>query len=182
MEALVFSEHPRGTIYARTWSKSRERLESALLELYGAYEEHSHQALIFPSGMGAIGATLAALAQSKQAPFLLLYGDELYCEVPRTVRYVAEAASSRVSYQAVDVTRHGELRKLFREKGKDIGIFHFEARLRGFEASNGLCMPLQLETATSRRRAPTQVGNSSTLASCPSFGSWRQPLDRDSPT
>ena len=64
MEALVFSEHPRGSIYARTWNKSRERLESALVELYGGGD--GHQALIFPSGMGAIGATLAALAQSKQ--------------------------------------------------------------------------------------------------------------------
>lgn len=126
-EALVFSEHVRGAMYSRTWSRSREKLESALLELYGL-SLGRHQALLLPSGMAAIGATLAAVANSRsKEPWTLVYGSELYCEVPRTVHYVADSCGTKVSCVSVDITNVQELLELFRKRGKTIGIFHFEA-------------------------------------------------------
>eukprot|EP00913_Durusdinium_trenchii_P014462 g13566.t1 len=64
-EALVFSERRGFPLYARTWSRAREALESSLLRLYQRNDQQ-HQALIFPSGMAAIGATVAAIAQNQQ--------------------------------------------------------------------------------------------------------------------
>lgn len=125
-EGLVFSEHVRGAMYSRTWSRSRERLESALLELYGL-SLGRHQALLLPSGMAAIGATLAAVANARsKEPWTLVYGNELYCEVPRTVRYVAESCATKVSCVSVDINSQ-ELLELFRKRGRAIEIFHFEA-------------------------------------------------------
>ncbi|CAK9041075.1 unnamed protein product [Durusdinium trenchii] len=127
-EALVFSERRGFPLYARTWSRAREALESSLLRLYQRNDQQ-HQALIFPSGMAAIGATVAAIAQNQQAdakkPWILVHGNELYCEVPRTLHYIADS-SGRARCMAVDVTRHGELRELFAQMGASIKVFHFE--------------------------------------------------------
>lgn len=89
------------------------KLESALLELYGL-SLGRHQALLLPSGMAAIGATLAAVANSRsKEPWTLVHGNELYCEVPRTAHYVADSCGTKVSCVSVDITNSQELLELF---------------------------------------------------------------------
>ncbi|CAE7944443.1 Slc8a2 [Symbiodinium sp. KB8] len=83
-EKLVFSQpRARGQrypLYSRTWNRSREDLETAVMQLYGLDSRTNH-ALILPSGMGAIGALISSVAAGLAGEtWTLVHGDELYCE------------------------------------------------------------------------------------------------------
>ncbi|CAE7271180.1 metC [Symbiodinium pilosum] len=130
-EELVFSQSrgrsQHGPVYSRTWSKAREDLESSLMRLYGL-DSNTNHALILPSGMGAIGAVMSSVAASCSGQeWTLVYGDELYCDVARTVQYVAEASGGKITTCPVEIRDTQRLRRLFTEKGAGIRLFHFEA-------------------------------------------------------
>lgn len=130
-EKLVFSQpRARGQrypLYSRTWNRSREDLETAVMQLYGLDSRTNH-ALILPSGMGAIGALISSVAAGLAGEtWTLVHGDELYCEVARTVRYVSDTQGKKMSTCAVDIREHSRLRSLFAEKGAAIRLFHFES-------------------------------------------------------
>ena len=130
-EALVFCESSAADahepVYCRTWSRAREQLEAALLALYGLDADH-HHALIVPSGLSAIAAVMASVAASHpHEDWVLVHGDELYCDVPCTVQYLVEAHAPHVARVAVDVRDREALLGLFAARGPSIRLFHFEA-------------------------------------------------------
>mmetsp|Transcript_7011 Transcript_7011/g.9329 ORF Transcript_7011/g.9329 Transcript_7011/m.9329 type:complete len:326 (-) Transcript_7011:398-1375(-) len=91
--------------------------------------------------MNAIGAILTSLTrhhiqvrfntskrQKQQQSLLIVHGNELYCDVLRTIRYTAETFPlDAVISKAVDVCYSQVLLDFFQQHGQDIGIFHWEA-------------------------------------------------------
>jgi len=130
-ESLVFesraSAAKRGAIYCRSWSSTREAVEKALLEVYGRSAEE-HSAFIFCSGMAAIGATMSSLARPNQKrTCIMVCGNELYSEVPRLVQHLVEEHAPFLRAVSFDIRDAAGLKRFFKEHGKDISLFHFEA-------------------------------------------------------
>lgn len=116
----------RGPTYCRSHSAHREQLGNALLSFYGRSID-MHDALVMPSGMTAIGAVMSSLAAPCGRPSMIVYGDELYCDVARTVAHLVEIHAPLLESVAVDIRDHATLRKVFTEHGHKISVFHFEA-------------------------------------------------------
>jgi cystathionine beta-lyase/cystathionine gamma-synthase len=72
--------------------------------------------------MAAIAACLDGLTRASPDGAIIVHGDELYCDVARTVGYL-----KAVRGEAVDVRDCEALLALFREHGPQIRVFHFES-------------------------------------------------------
>ncbi|CAE7767343.1 Slc8a2 [Symbiodinium sp. CCMP2456] len=108
-EKLVFSQpRARGQrypLYSRTWNRSREDLETAVMQLYGLDSRTNH-ALILPSGMGAIGALISSVAAGLAGEtWTLVHGDELYCEAGKRRVPRLEGLNTFLSLPATRVYR-----------------------------------------------------------------------------
>lgn len=127
----MFASVPEGDRhkYCRSWSPAREQLEIALVESYGQSPSF-FSALVFPSGMAAIGAVMyTALTRPADghAPAVLIHGSELYDDVPRTANHLEETLTPRVQVLSVDIRDLATLRAVFAEYRERISMFHLEA-------------------------------------------------------
>uniref|UniRef100_A0A0G4IBF2 Uncharacterized protein n=1 Tax=Chromera velia CCMP2878 TaxID=1169474 RepID=A0A0G4IBF2_9ALVE len=127
-ESNVFCLKKGKKFYSRSWSRDRGFLEDQVLQLYRV-AAGGYKAAIFSSGMNAIWTVMAShlLPYAAEASSIIVYGSELYCDVPRTVKLLCDMNPGRVEAEAVDVRDSNALRRLFTRCGKNIRIFHFEA-------------------------------------------------------
>lgn len=109
-----------GPMYCRSASLARTRLETAVLRLYGK-EMPGHMGCVFPSGMAAIGACMVGITHGAQRD-IVVYGNELYGDVARTVAYL-----QGVQGVPVDVRDRDQLIHVFQTHGAAIAVFHYEA-------------------------------------------------------
>ena len=120
----------RGPVYCRSSSEARRDLQDKLLELYNRTTKSGFDAAVFPSGMCAIGATLTSTISSwKQTPAcpefpIVVYGDELYCDVNRTVRYLQDTQG--ILGVKINVCDDQQILDTFQRFGKEIRVFHWE--------------------------------------------------------
>merc|ERR1712070_957899 len=84
-------------------------------------------AIVMPSGMAAISAVMYAHAAPCGNASVIVYGDELYCDVKRTVEHLVDVHAPLLTAFPVDVRDAIALRSLFAGQGHKIRIFHFES-------------------------------------------------------
>ena len=134
--------------YSRSQAPLRRKLEQEILNLYGATSTHT--AHVYPSGMTAISGAISAIvderlmasnpqegsgkkAAADAPPFIpitIVHGDELYCDVFRTVKRLVAMHMGRVRAEGVSIRDHAKIIKVFQDAAKGgapVGIFHFEA-------------------------------------------------------
>ena len=115
-----------GYPYCRSGSKIRENLERELLIYSGKDQDFQTEAVVFPSGMNAIICAMEVVLKewkdSTMVPHFVL-GNELYCDVRRTVEYLKETNTFTVEY--VDVKQTENIKKIF-ETNKRIALFFIE--------------------------------------------------------
>lgn len=121
MSSLIFDPPPKksahhGPMYCRSTSIARGRFESAMLALYDK-KMPAYMAEVFPSGMAAIMACFHGITRTR--PGCLVMGNELYCDVARTAKYL------RLDVRTVDIRDHVSLMHLF--ENNTVCIFHYES-------------------------------------------------------
>uniref|UniRef100_A0A0G4HVU1 Cystathionine gamma-synthase n=1 Tax=Chromera velia CCMP2878 TaxID=1169474 RepID=A0A0G4HVU1_9ALVE len=121
----------RGEVYCRSTSRERTLLEHEYLKLYNCdcpFKGATHRAAVFPSGLSAIGTVMSAhlLPYAAEKSNVIVLGDELYCDVARTAKNLCGANPGRMEVVTVDVTDKAALLGLFKKRGRQIRLFHFE--------------------------------------------------------
>jgi cystathionine beta-lyase/cystathionine gamma-synthase len=83
----------------------------------------------FPSGVCAIDSTIACLMKENEwKPVNLIYGNELYCDSPRSFKEFEKEFPHLVTLHKVDIMKEDSLMQLFQECAKEDKrvIFYFE--------------------------------------------------------
>ena len=75
--------------------------------------EHS---FIVPSGMSAISVTIQSILRlpNSSLKINIIYGDELYCDTPKTITYLVSGLI-HVHRYTIDLTQTDDILRLFRE-------------------------------------------------------------------
>eukprot|EP00656_Telonema_subtile_P012448 TRINITY_DN16268_c0_g2_i1.p2 TRINITY_DN16268_c0_g2~~TRINITY_DN16268_c0_g2_i1.p2 ORF type:complete len:396 (+),score=107.53 TRINITY_DN16268_c0_g2_i1:141-1328(+) len=124
-EALVFGTNGKN-VYCRSWSDERAALQDALLATYDLTTA-THSAVVLPSGMAAISAVMSSVLDSHdQRGAHMIIGDELYCDVYRTAKYL-EQSRPGLTVHKVDIRDGAALLKLFAKHKGGIHLLHIEA-------------------------------------------------------
>jgi len=137
----------RRPIYTRSSSNIRRVLDQRIVNAYAlprhkkagtnanGYPDQALKAVAFPSGMTAINCilmvTLERVCQGishdtpdSALPWLIL-GNELYCDVARTVRYLRSLF--RFIYEEVDVTNDKAVMRAVQKAGPNLAIVYIES-------------------------------------------------------
>ena len=113
--------------YCRSTSSKRRELEQKLVTEYYPFKDTSTvKACVFPSGMNTICALFQTVLSSckDMVPHIIL-GDEMYCDVKRTVRYFQTIFN--FTYQYIDVRDSQKLNNIVKEKGERIRLLFIES-------------------------------------------------------
>jgi cystathionine beta-lyase/cystathionine gamma-synthase len=110
----------RGPSYSRCASLARTTCEENYMNVYGL-SMPSHLACLFPSGTGAISAVMSALTRTCSTNGVIVYADELYCDVKRIIGFLP-CKSVKVNVFSKDAVL-----QVFSKFGDQIRIFHYEA-------------------------------------------------------
>ena len=96
----------RNGYYGRSGHFHASELEGKLTAAYGRH----HKAVILPSGMAAIGAAFSAVINKTGGlAHNIIMGDELYCDTPRTIKYLCKTINHKV--QTVNISDDGQIEK-----------------------------------------------------------------------
>lgn len=131
-ERNVIEESDRFLItYCRATSEKKRELEEALLRYCNCDETHT-EASVYCSGMNAICALiqntmyrLNANEVSHAERPLLVFGDEMYCDVKRIVVYFSKIF--RFEYQFLDIRDTGRLLRLFEQESSRVALLFVES-------------------------------------------------------
>lgn len=118
---LVLQNFEDKSIYCRSIHKEGIALCEFLEKCYG------HKSIVVPSGMCAISVALQTiLLENKATKINIIYGNELYCDTPRLLKYLSKIYM--FSLYAIDVTNTDALMNLFQSDIKnDFNIFLLES-------------------------------------------------------
>lgn len=118
-----------GMSYCRHSSTKRRELETLLISKYYPFKNDSlAQACIFPSGMNAICAliqTICTAALKNNIVPHLVFGDEMYCDIRRTVRYFESIFN--FTYQYIDIRDSQKFLLIPKEKGNRLSLLFIES-------------------------------------------------------
>lgn len=113
------SEFFSGGRYCRSSNFARELFGTEYLEVYGLDHSNGRYAVL-TSGMNAISCIMTNIVRNNPDK-IIVYGSELYCDTPRTIRYLGCASKS------VDVRNSEEILKYFEQNGENISLFFIES-------------------------------------------------------
>lgn len=108
-----------GGRYCRSSNFAREKFGTDYLELYGLDHTNGRYAVL-TSGMNAIGCVMQNIFRNFPEGTIVC-GSELYCDTPRTIKYLG---CKSVSF---DVRNSKKIVKYFEENGIDISLFFVES-------------------------------------------------------
>ena len=113
-ESLVLSSKGRHYQYNRTSFNDLSKLSHLLMQRY----PFSNKCFIVPSGMSAICVAIQSILRAHQSqkitqPINLIYGDELYCDTPKTITYLA-SGHDQIHRYTIDITQTESILKLFK--------------------------------------------------------------------
>jgi cystathionine beta-lyase/cystathionine gamma-synthase len=93
-ENYIISEHKGNFYYNRFGHYKHLEVCNELRKLY------NHDACIFPSGMSAISTAFSILLMMNNwGKTNIIFGDELYCDTPRTIKYLSEYYTNLNQYK-----------------------------------------------------------------------------------
>jgi len=109
MSAGYVVDHDLDIPYCRSINAERLELQRELIAYAGLDGDKKVMAVALPSGMAAIGCLFQVILKqwAGENPHFVL-GNELYCDTPRTIGYLAEMGIP-FTYAYVDVTDHDQL-------------------------------------------------------------------------
>lgn len=108
---MVTSKHKRYPVYNRSRHQYLELVSSELSKLY-----NNKKVVLVPSGMAAISTILNVInIQHSWGRSNVVYGNELYCDTPRTIKYMSNAYSQGNLF-SIDITNDQEILTLFNNK------------------------------------------------------------------
>ncbi len=129
-EDEVFATNEGGrSIYCRSWSPERERLEKKILDLYDLDHE-LHHSTIFCSGMNAITSIFMSkfcfnCDKSRSTDSIVVITDELYCDASKFVKRMGR--DGWCTCHKVDPLDGEGIVSFFERNGDNIKMFYFES-------------------------------------------------------
>lgn len=109
MEECIISERDGQVLYNRYFHQDQMNVCQAL----ESYYSYGSTAALFPSGMCAIDSLLQVLMiQNKWDSVNIVYGSELYCDTPRTIKYLSTNYIQAKLFK-VDVMKDEDILKVF---------------------------------------------------------------------
>ena len=109
---MVTSKHNGNPVYHRSRHQYLELVSGELSKLYG----NNKKVVLVPSGMAAISTILHVInINYNWGQYNLVYGNELYCDTPRTIKYMSNNYN-RGNLFPIDVTNDQEILTLFLDK------------------------------------------------------------------
>jgi cystathionine beta-lyase/cystathionine gamma-synthase len=121
-ESLVLSAKGGRYQYNRSSSNNSVRLCQLLAQRYGVTK-----CFLVPSGMSAIYTTIHSVLGSCQSKKInIIYGDELYCDTPKSITYLS-AGRSDICQHVIDITKTKSILTLFEKLSEQFNILFVEA-------------------------------------------------------
>lgn len=126
MSLVTETDERYGSMYCRSSSQNRRKLEAQLLSLYQQSSPTS-KCCIFPSGMTAITTIMDSIARKHQAyPFSFVLSSELYSDTYRSVKFL-RGNYPNLSFETVDLRNQEQLLQIFQTRKSQIKLFFIES-------------------------------------------------------